>query len=352
MWTAVLMGLITLPAACSGDDDDASSSTSTAVSAGTPSTTQNIPSASAAPTFPASTSEATGWLRVEPTAVWFLTLLGDSTLAGTSNLTRLSDDGLTIERLDEPISGTRDGNQILVTVYRQTWNGRLEGDRLLLTVTRPNGELVDATFFPGDAAAYNAAVRSLNELAAAGQQAAADDRARLAAEKAAQETLAAFAARTQTVVSNTARLADQHDLADPVGSAETARSGLTAAIATLDDVDCFDAEFAASDLTLAADDLLWAIGEQRYTIESLGLSIDTLRDSIAALDGYSSTPDSEAAVNSANNTIANVESDMATWSTQLDSVEQAVIADARAALSRSVQRCGTTVTWEPAAGGN
>ena len=343
------MSLIALPAACSGDDDNDVSSTSTPASAETTttSTAENTTSTGSLLSEPASTSEATGWLRVEPTAVWFLTLLGDSALAGTSNLTRLSDDGLTVERLDEPISGTRDGDQILVTVYNQTWIGRLSGGQLVLTVTRPSGELVDAIFIPGDADAYNAAVRSLNELAAGGQLAAGDEQARLDAERATQDALAALAARTQAVVSDTSRLAEEHDLADPVGSAESVRSSLATSIATLDGVDCFDSEFAAGDMTFAADDGLWAIGEQRYAIDSLGVMIDTVRDSVAALDGYDPTPESGAAERSAESVIATVESDMATWSTQLDSIEQAMIADTQAALSRSNQRCGTTITWQP-----
>lgn len=311
-----------------------------------------------------------GWVASNPTAAWFVNLIqtADGSLSGTTNLAQISSDGLEVDRLDGPIVGSVDGDDVVLSAFGQTWSGSFTNGTLRISFpSQTTGELADAVLARGEAADYNAAVRALNvtvegnlvaareadaEAAAAREQAAAS--AAVEEERAAADLAAATAAAETgrllgVVESDTDDLLSQMVELDPITRMQESLAAMGPYIDELDSVDCMDAEFAAGDLAYAADTVLYDAGSTDYDADTILWHVDLLEQSVVQLRGAADSSQArvEQVLASADIALDDALAMVDQWQQESSSIQAQVAAETQGAFSRAVSRCDIFTTWEP-----
>lgn len=285
----------------------------------------------------ASQSDAEGWLWRAPSETMFLSLLTvGSSVSGTAQVVYLSDDRLTVETRNGPVTGSVSGSQVVLDVLGQTWSGRFDNDALVLSIFDAQGRLRDVRLVPGDGREFNTEIERVEATAQENQRAAQ------AAADAEADASYRWSLYTQTQ-SATSDLASVLDLSDLWTDADNQIGFLEEAVAAAATSDCYYAAFDYSSAQFAIGTLDLVFGGVESRIRVIGDRIARLEPLVQSLDSivtHGDSGDLAFAAADADATIAAAHTVISEQTAMIDATRAQATDLVAQVKQRLAQRCG------------
>ncbi len=291
-------------------------------------------------TAPPARSAAQGWTYATPREAIFINLVGGAgtTLVGTIQLTSLSDDESTVETVSSNVSGPRVDDSFVVTLdaFALTWNGRLEDDRLVLSIPGADGQIRDITFAAGTAGDYNDAVEVVAETASSNAAAVVEAEEAAAAERLLSSTYA-------DTRKSTTDLDELVDITDLVTEVDSAIADLDTRYDEAATTECVSASFHYGDAGFAYDDLEFRIEDIDTRDQKVGDDIFEVRSNAVLLDqlaGDDATDDVSFAIGDAERAVGDAAQALLDHTALIDDVRTRAVDQLEQIRTQLVARCG------------